>query len=748
MSTHQSIDKICAAVLALTLLLTILFVNGEAIGIQVIIDEDAEAHSDSSWFTANDLNGEWDSSRATVIKLNGDYAEISGSGAYAYDGNVVITNGGSYVLSGTLTDGSIVVDAYASSKVWILLNGVTVNCSDDACLIVDQADKVFLTLADGSENSFTSGDTYAEEALADNTDGVIFSHDDLTINGSGSLTATGGWKHGIAANDDLVITGGKLVIEAVQDAIHANDSMRICNADLILTAGDDGISVSNTGGYLYLESGDVEIHAQGDGINTMGDIDIVGGNLTIYAGDDGIHSDTAVRISGGSIQIPECYEGIEAVTIDLSGGDIEIHPTDDGLNANGGSGDLFGMMGGPQPGGMPGGHGSGMGTEEQAPDMEEAAAGQMSGERPSGPDPAQTDGPVDEQAQQELERNGMSSFAETELQGIGITLTRTEDGNLSAENGETMETWVHISGGTLTIVNESGRDSDGIDSNGDILISGGVIRVSLTNGGTNSALDFASENGGVCEITGGEIVACGSYSMAEGFDSASTQCSVLYNISAGAEAGTTVCLENADGNILISYEVPCSFSSVNLSCPQLQLGETYLMVIGDNVEAITLEETAASYGDAQSSMFGGNMNWGGMQDRGTFGGFGGGHHRNEDMLEGSFDSTGMPEPPDGTTPPEPPGDMMNPEGGFPPDGAQAAGERPEMADVGFNQDLGAFQNSEMQGDARTGEESGIEGDPTVDIQTGPDRETLIWTGLSAITLILGLLFAFRYRKHR
>ena len=91
---------------------------------------------------------------------------------------------------------------------------------------------------------------------------------------------------------------------------------------------------------------------------------------------------------------------------------------------------------------------------------------------------------------------------------------------------------------------------------------------------------------------------------------------------------------------------------------------------------------------------------------------------------------------------------MNPEGGFPPDGAQAGGERPEMADVGFNQNLGAFPNSEMQGAAQTGEENGIAGDPAADIQTDLDRETLLWTGLSAITLILGLLFAFRYRKHR
>ena len=178
-------------------------------------------------------------------------------------------------------------------------------------------------------------------------------------------------------------------------------------------------------------------------------------------------------------------------------------------------------------------------------------------------------------------------------------------------------------------------DADGLDSNGDILISGGVVRVSMVNLGSNSALDYGSESGGVCEITGGNVIACGSYSMAEGFDSTSTQCSILYNISAGTEAGTLVTLEDMDGNVLLSYEVPCSFSSVVLSVPELTIGETYLLTIGDDAEEITIEETAASFGDAQSGMFFGRMNWGGMQRRDTFAGgrFGEGSHQPKEEKE-------------------------------------------------------------------------------------------------------------------
>ena len=128
-------------------------------------------------------------------------------------------------------------------------------------------------------------------------------------------------------------------------------------------------------------------------------------------------------------------------------------------------------------------------------------------------------------------------------------------------------------------------------------------------------MDYGSESGGVAEISGGTIIACGASSMAEAFDTSSTQASILYNTSATVEAGTTLAIEDADGNVLISWDVPCSFSSALISCPEMQVGGTYTVVFGDNAEEITLSEVAASYGDAQSSGYGGDMNWGGMKSR-------------------------------------------------------------------------------------------------------------------------------------
>ena len=644
MSTHKNLDKICVAIVVCSLVLTVLFMNGEALGITKIVDEDAEQNSDSAYFTTNDQDGTWDTTGAATITLTSDGASVSGNGAYVYDGNVVISEAGRYVFSGSLEDGSIIVDAHDSSKVWILLDGVEISCSDDACIRVDQADKVFLTLAEGSQNSLTSGSAYSDTALSDGTDGAIFAHDDITINGSGSLTVTAQYSHGISANDDLVIAGGNITISAVEDAIHVNDSIRIKDAAITVTAGDDGLLTSNEveNGYLYIESGTLDITASGDGIHTTGDITVAGGEIGISAGDDGIHSDASAFIQSGTVLISDCYEGIEALIIDVSGGDVSINCEDDGFNANGGSGGMFGggQMGGGQMGGafghggMDGGADKGMSGERPTPpdmgardmtdDMPtppdtggEGVGGEMptppdtggegvSGEMPTPPDMGgegvSGEMPTPPDMSGESMSSGMPAGPETDAaSGSTQSLADTED----------VETYISISGGTVRIVNEAGRDADGLDSNGDIKISGGTIYISLLGTGSNCAVDYASENGGVAEITGGTIIACGASSMAESFDSTSTQASILYNTSSIVEAGTTLTVTDADGNVLLSWEVPCSFSSALISCPEMKVGGTYTVSAGEISEEITLEEISTTIGGTQGGMFGGKAGHGG-----------------------------------------------------------------------------------------------------------------------------------------
>ena len=797
METRKTFNTICAAIVVCSLLITVLFMNGESFGITKIVDEDAEQNSDSNYFTSADQNGNWDTSGATVITLTGDGAEISGNGAYTSEGNVVITNGGCYVVSGTLTDGYLSVDAYDSSKVWILLDGVGITCSDDACIRVDQADKVFLTLSENSQNILSSGSSYSDQALSDGTDGAIYAHDDLTINGSGSLTINAEYRHGIAANDDLVITGGTITVTAAADAIHANDSIRIKEAAITAEAGDDGIVTSNEveNGYLYIESGTLDITSSDDAIHTTGDVTICGGQITINTGDDGIHSDNSVYISDGALEIGECYEGIEALIIDVSGGDITIYCKDDGFNANGGSGDMFGGQGGGHMGGgqgsghmgggQSGGHRgdsqemsgqdstgqstTGQSTTDQSttdqeigpmdgaggempapPDMAETDGempappdmGNKDGERPARPDMAETDGEMSDSSETNGEMPASPNVGASDEASIPSQKTGTSDGtSQQSEEAESEETYISISGGTITIINETGSDADGLDSNGDIRISGGNIYISLLGTGSNNAVDYGSESGGVAEITGGTIIACGASSMAEAFDTTSTQASILYNFSPAAEAGTVLSIKDSDGNVLASWKVPCSFTSALISCPQMQVGESYQVVIGETSEEITVEEVSSTYGDAQSSMPGGDMNGGGRHSRGG--------SKEDATGDGAADSTadsGDGAAADNTqgTPPQKPEDMQGGTG----DGATQAVSQESSQDQPSDGSSGHPQDQPLDGAEQelSQNEEDQAAEQTVAAQP-VDHQTWAIIGGCTFVLIAAIVIGKIYKRH-
>ncbi len=545
MSSHKRIDLICVIVMIFALILTVLFMNGEALGITLVVDEDSEAGSDAKYFTNADLNGTWDRENANTIVLSDSGSTFTGKGTYQYQNTVVIASDGYYEVTGTLSDGALVVDAENTAKVHILLNGVSITCSDNAAFRVANADKVFLTLAENTENTFVSGDTYSSAAISDGADGAIFSHDDLTINGSGALSVSASYKHGISANDDLVITGGTITVNAsAGDGIRANDSIRVTSANLTVNASDEGISVAGENGYLYIESGTFAITAGDDGVNAVGAITVSGGTFTITAGDDGIHSDTDLLWENGTLLIENCYEGLEGVTVTISGGDLTIYCSDDGINASDGSGSSA-------PGGT-GGVGNG-GAPGNAP----ASAGSTG--------------------------DFETSTAETSANGI----------------------YVLISGGTTRIYNPTGQDADCIDSNGDIFITGGKVLVSAANNAGNNAFDYASESGGVCEISGGTVVGCCNGSMAENFTSGSAQASVLLGVEATGDQ-STLRIADAQGNTLLEETIPYGFSSAIVSIPEFTLGESYTVTIGQTEYEITLSDTLNTVGSAASgSAFGG-----------------------------------------------------------------------------------------------------------------------------------------------
>lgn len=768
MSTHNNINKICVVVTILALVLTVLFMNGKKLGLQSVVDEDAETYEDSQYFTANDLRDDWDETDATKITLNGDSCKISGQGAYWNDGKVVITGGGYYVISGELNDGSIVVDAYESSKVYIKLNGVDITCSDDACLRIEQADKVFVTLAKDSDNSFESGEEYSDEALEDGTGGVIFAHDDLTINGDGSLTITAAYKHGIDANDDLIIAGGNITINAPKDAIHVNDSIRIANADITIDDKDDGIVTTKEDSYVYIESGTINITSSDDGIHSAGNVLVNGGELIITAGDDGVHSDTNITVADGYINIPQCYEGLEALTIDVTGGEIEIYPTDDGFNANGGSGDTFGMQGGMNDQGMRmGGPGGNFNTGENF-DSSNMTASSESTETADGDSEAgsqNSEQNTEQSSEQNTEENtdqNEQSFPNGNMQPPDMNnndsssektaddseMVNSDDNSAqnseqltedsSEDSGEEEETYINITGGKITIINETGQDADGLDSNGSIFILGGEIFVSLSGNGTNNAIDYGSENNEICEINGGTIIACGGSGMVEEISTTSAQASIMYNLSMTAEAKTSVKLTSLDGTELLSYEIPCSYSSVVVSTPEIKQGETYKLTMGDTEEEITLDSVAGSYGTAVNTM-GGIM--GGMQ---------GGRQMN--MNDGNMPDMGNFTPPDmsGNTNSDGDSDSSNNLEGFTPpnmkfdsDSDSSSEDFTTQENFQSGQNMNGQNNNDQDADSTESTEDDV---TTYSSQKEVTSDEWIWLVGSLGVLLLGILIATAYKK--
>ena len=287
-------------------------------------------------FTKRDLAGTYDESEAVKITLSGKTATCNSSNVQIEDGVVTIKAAGVYVLSGTLTDGTIVVDAGDDDKVQLVLDGVSITAVDYAAIYAKNADKVFVTLAEGAENSLTVSGDYVQTD-DNNVDAVIFAKCDLTLNGTGSLTVKDTTGHGIVSKDDLVVTGGTYTIYSQNHCLNGKDSVRIADGTFNLSCDEDGIHAGNDDqqdGYVYIE----------------------GGDINISVGDDAIHAEGLLIITGGDIDVSKSCEGVEGDKILVTGGDIDVISSDDGFNAAGGSsgsGDNHdGFGGGPGMGGV------------------------------------------------------------------------------------------------------------------------------------------------------------------------------------------------------------------------------------------------------------------------------------------------------------------------------------------------------------------------------------------------------------
>jgi hypothetical protein len=499
-------------------------------------------------YDSDDLNANPSGSDTTYIKLKGGAIAVDGSGATANGGVVTISSAGTYDISGTLDDGQILVDTEDEETVVLVLNGAQIASSTSAPICVLNAEKTVLTLAEDTDNTVTDGQEYIlESAETDEPNAAIFSKDDLTINGTGSLTVRANYNHGIVSKDDLKIIDGIITVQAVNDGIKGRDSIAVRGGTITIRAGGDGMQSNNDAdaekGTVAIEGGTLDITADLDGIQAETRLSVSGGTITVLSGggssvygpeesakglkagvdltiaggtlyidasddalhsndsatieggemhlstgDDGIHSDSSLTIHGGVIDVTRSYEGLESATITINDGSVHLVSSDDGINV--------------------------VGDNDGAP---------------------------------------MGGRARPDTFGTG-------------------DRYLYINGGTISV----DANGDGLDINGMIQMTQGVLIVHGPTGNMNGALDY---DGGFA-MTGGFLVAAGSAGMAQAPDTSSTQYVVAHTFASPQAAGTLVHLETKGGESLLTFAPTKVYQSVVFSSPELQNGATYLLFSG------------------------------------------------------------------------------------------------------------------------------------------------------------------------
>ena len=568
-------------------------------------------------FTDADFDNSYDESTAEKITLS--------------DESVSITKGGTYILSGNLAEGQITVGT--DDEVHLVFNGVNINCDSSAALYVKNAKKVYVTLAEGSENTLSNTENFASEN--EKIDAVIYSKDDITFNGKGSLTINALSGHGIAAKDNLVITEGKYTINSAKKGISANDSIRIADGEFTITSSADSIHAENsddeTLGFVYIAKGTFDITSEKDGISASGVLQTDGGEFNIttgggYENSQKKHEKTPPMggFGGGNGERPQRPND-------------SFNPSDmkeNGQSADGTTGEHPQMPEGENP---PENNGERpkmpSNTEKSSEPNENADSSSSEEETTVSQKAIKADGKIiindgsfninscDDSvhsnsnisviggtftlssgddgfhADETLKIDGAQIAIDTCYEGLeghfveisdgNITISSTDDG-INAAGGndqsgfggpmggdnftETEDTpKITISGGTINIK----ADGDGIDSNGSVYISGGKTYVYCSHGG-DSALDY--DGNGV--ITGGTFVGWGISGMEENFGSSSTQCAAMITLDRNA-TGEFV-LKNSDGNEVFSFTPEEEYGYVMISTPDMNKGDSYTLSAGEN----------------------------------------------------------------------------------------------------------------------------------------------------------------------
>lgn len=541
------------------------------------------AQTDDDMFTDRDNRTEYTEGSSAVITLSGDSVSSNSNNVTISGTTVTITGEGTYIIRGTLNDGMIVVNAGEKDKMQIVLDGASVTSASSAALYILEADKVFVTLAEGTENLLANGGSFT--AIDENNiDGAVFSKQDLTFNGSGSLTVTSPVGHGIVCKDDLVITSGTYTVNSASHGLDVNDSVRIQAGTLSIDAGKDGIHAEDaddaTTGFVYVSGGTLDIEAEGDGISAALYAQIENGKIDILAGggykngqshssggfgdfmgggrpggraatttttttDDsgtsmkGLKADSGILISNGTLNIDSADDGIHSnAAVTINGGSLTLASGDDGIH---GETDLTITAGS-------------ISITQSYEGLEAlnilVTGGDIS--LVASDDGLNAAGGVDSSG---------TGGRDQMFGGMG-----GQGGMGGASNGS-----IVISGGNL-YVQASG---DGMDANGYLEITGGYTVVCGPNSGDTATLDYDIS----ATISGGVFIGTGASGMAQTF-SANTQGVIAVGVGGGQSSGVKITVSDSDGKELVSYQPELSFSVIIFSTPELVSGQSYHVTVG------------------------------------------------------------------------------------------------------------------------------------------------------------------------
>lgn len=525
-------------------------------------------------YNNDDMDDSLASPDISYIILEKDKISLNGKGASIDDNKITITAAGVYSISGTLNDGQIIVDSNEQETIKLILNGVNIYCSSSSPLYIANSKKTVITLADGTTNYLTDGTSYIfTDTEQDEPNAAVFSKDDLTINGSGSLIVEANYNNGIQSKDDLKIVSGNITVTAVNDGIKGRNFIAIKDANITVNAGGDGMQSNNDEnpdqGYVLIEGGIIDITAGEDGIQAETVLMLTGGNITISSGGGSTNSSSKAGTSGntwgiwgrestsGNVDSSGSAKGLKAgVNVVISGGTITVDSSDDSIHSN----ESLTISGG---------------------------------------DIVLVSGDDGIHADTAIEINGGDIEITKSYEGIessniiinngNIHLIASDDGinavggvDGSSLNGRPGQNNFSSSGANCLYINGGyiviDADGDGMDINGAIYMTGGTVIINGPTRNDNGALDYLSG----CKITGGFLIAAGSSGMAQAPDSSSSQYSVMVNFTTTQSAGSIIHLEAASGDEILTFVPTKTYQSIVLSSPELVKGTTYFVYTGGN----------------------------------------------------------------------------------------------------------------------------------------------------------------------